>query len=206
MEFDVCDDLGGSGFSWLVSEPMTRTSHALADRGRVWLIDPVDWPEAIERAATLGEPQAVLQLIDRHGRDCAAIAERLGVPHLAVPESVPDSPFEVIEIVRRKGWREIALWWQERKTLVVAEAIGTNPFFTGGRGPAGVHLLLRAAPPRRQLGSRDPEHLLVGHGPGVHGPEAAVAVDEALARARTDLPRVLVKLPSLIIGSRRGDA
>ena len=38
------------GFSWIADEPMTRTSHALVGGGRVWLVDPVDWPEAIERA------------------------------------------------------------------------------------------------------------------------------------------------------------
>jgi hypothetical protein len=50
----------------------------------VWLVDPVDVPEAIERARSLGEPAAVLQLLDRHGRGCAAVAERLGVAEALV--------------------------------------------------------------------------------------------------------------------------
>ena len=79
---------------------MTRTSHALATSEGVWLVDPVDWPEAIDRAASLGTPAGVIQLLDRHNRDSAAIAERLGVPHLVVPESLPGTPFEVIEIKR----------------------------------------------------------------------------------------------------------
>ena len=65
------------GFSWVMDEPLERTSHALAADGRVWLIDPVDVPEAIERATALGEPAAVVQLLDRHNRDCAELAERL---------------------------------------------------------------------------------------------------------------------------------
>jgi hypothetical protein len=200
----LCDDRGDEGFSWTVAEPMTRTSHALVDDGRVWLVDPVDWPEALTRASGLGEPQAVVQLLDRHGRDCATIAARLGVPHLVVPASLPETPFEVVPVVRRRTWQEVALWWPATRTLVVAEAIGTNAFFTAGRPGAGVHLLLRLAPPRRQLGSFDPEHLLVGHGVGIHGPEAATGLAEALAGARTGLPRVLAKVPSLALGARRG--
>ena len=46
---------------------------------------------AIERALTLGEPAGVLQLLDRHNRDCAALAARLGVPHLVAPTSLPGS-------------------------------------------------------------------------------------------------------------------
>ena len=70
---------------------------------------------------------------------------------------------------RTKRWREIALWWQAERTLVVAEAIGTNGFFAPPGHDAGVHLLLRISPPRDALGGFAPEHLLVGHGEGLHG-------------------------------------
>jgi hypothetical protein len=182
------------GFSWIVNEPKTRTSHALVDDGRVWLVDPVDWPEAIERAHSVGEPASVLQLLDRHNRDCAAIAERLGVPHLRVPAAVPDSPFEVVSVKRWRRWHEVALWWPERRALVVAEAVGTNRFFTGGLGALGVHLLLRLTPPK-MLARFEPEHVLVGHGEGLHGAEASAALGTALQRSRRDLPRVLLCLP-----------
>ena len=162
---------------------MTRTSHALATSEGVWLVDPVDWPEAIDRATSLGTPLGVIQLLDRHNRDSAAIAERLGVPHLVVPESLPGTPFEVIEIKRAKRWREVALWWPEQRTLVVAEAIATNRFFPIGDDRVGVHPVLRLTPPRR-LRTYEPEHLLVGHGEGVHGPDATVALHQALDRSR----------------------
>ena len=80
MTFRFCDELGPDGFGWLVEETMTRTSHALAADGRVWLVDALDWPEAIDRALGLGEPAGVIQLLDRHNRDCAVLAERLGIP------------------------------------------------------------------------------------------------------------------------------
>ena len=183
MDFRLVDDLGPHGFSSLAIEPMTRTSHALAVDGQVWFIDPVDWQEAIDRARTLGTPSGVLQLLDRHNRDSAAIAARLGVPHVTVPTELPGTPFEVIEIKRSKRWQEIALWWSDRDTLVVAEALGTNAFFTEGSDRVGVHGLLKLTPPR-QLDGYDVEHLLVGHGPGVHGADASTEVAQALRRSR----------------------
>ena len=190
------DEFDG-GFTWVVDERAQRTCDALADEGRVWLIDPVDVPEAIDRAKGLGEPAGVIQLLDRHNRDCVALAGRLGVPHLRLPDAVPDSPFEVFRVVWRPGWREVGLWWPRTRTLVATEALGTLPLFTAGEGSVGVHPLLRLLPPRVLRGYQ-PEHRLVGHGPGVHGPQAAAALDDALERSRADIPRLLARLPSLV--------
>jgi hypothetical protein len=202
VEFRYCDDLGDDGFSWIADEPMTRTSHAVAAGGNVWLVDPVDWPDAIERALGLGEPAAVLQLLDRHNRDCAGLAERLGVAHLVVPDDVPGSPSRCIPVIRRRPWRETALWWPKRKMLVVAEAVGTNAFFTGGKALVGVHLLLRLRPPK-SLAAYEPEHLLVGHGEGLHGPAAATELRRALAQSRRGLPGVVLRLPRAVGPFRR---
>jgi len=186
------------GLSW-IAEPLTRTSHAVATAEGVWLIDPVDEPEALERVAGLGTPAGVLQLLDRHKRDCAAIAARLGVTHLEVPDAVPGSPFEVIELVRWPGWRESALWWPEERVLVVAEALGTTEHFTLGKGPVGVHPLLRLFPPGALRGYA-PEHLLVGHGPGVHGPQTGARIQQALESARRGAPEALVRLGAMLVG------
>jgi hypothetical protein len=186
------------GLTWVVPEPMERAFHALADEGRVWLVDPLADP-GLEEATGLGEPAGVLQLLDRHNRDCAEVAERLGVPHLKVPDAVPGSPFEAIAAVRLPGWKETALWWPGRRALVVAEALAANPMHTGGAEPVGVHLFLRPWPPS-SLRAHRPEHLLLGHGHGVHGPEAAAAVETAYARSRRDLPRVLRNLPGALRG------
>jgi hypothetical protein len=184
------------GLSWVVEEPMERAFHALVDDGRVWLVDPLDGPEMAD-AVALGEPAGVLQLLDRHNRDCTAIAARLGIPHLKVPDSVPGSPFEAIAAVRMPRWRETALWWPARKALVVAEVVAANPMHTGGREKVGMHLFLRPWPPSSLRGFR-PEHLLLGHGRSVHGPEATTALKAAYARSRRDLPRVLWGLPALV--------
>jgi hypothetical protein len=190
------DDFG-FGFSWVMREAMTRTSHALATGDGVWFVDPVDEPEAMERAAALGSPAGVLQLLDRHNRDSAAIAARLGVPHLRVPESVPGSPFTVVRVIDIPIWHEIAVWWPERRVLAVAEAVGTNESYTLGQGAAGVQGTLRLRPPRALRGYQ-PEHLLVGHGSGIHGAEATEALTRAYARSRRDLPRLALLAPKIV--------
>jgi hypothetical protein len=192
--FRFCDDLGAEGFGWSVEEAMTRTSHALAADGKVWLVDALDWPEAIDRALELGEPAGVIQLLDRHDRDCAALAEQLGVPHVVAPDELAGSPFSFVPVMRRKRWRESALWWPGTRTLVCADALGTNRFFTAGKAPIAVHLLLRLTPPRA-LASVEPDRILVGHGEGLDGPGAGEALREALRTSRRGLPGVLVRLP-----------
>ena len=139
----------------------------------------------------------MIQLLDRHNRDCAELASRLGIPHLRLPDVIADSPFSVIDVVRIPRWHEQALWWADRRALVVAEAIGTNPVYALGPGPAGIHPMLRAFPPGA-LRHFEPEHLLVGHGRGVHGPAATAALRDAYERSRSDIPKLALKLPGML--------
>jgi hypothetical protein len=194
-------DRQSHGLTWVMREPMARACHALAVDGRVWLVDPVDEPEAMAAVAALGEPAGVLQLLDRHNRDCAAIADRLGVELVVNPDTVPATPFELVPLIRWPGWRETALWWPAEAVLVVPEAVGTAPAFAIGSGPIGVHPMIRLVPPRA-LRRFAPRHLLVGHGLPVHGPEASSGLREALARSRRDIPRLALKLPALIRSAR----
>ena len=61
-----------------------------------------------------------------------------------------------------------------------------------------MHIFLRAVPPQRIRGRR-PDHLLVGHGPGVHGEGAAAALEEAYQRSRADLPAVLKDMAAQVL-------
>jgi len=184
---------------WIEEKPSARTSHALEVEGRVWLFDVVDWPDLDARVQELGEPAAVVQLLDRHRRDCAAVAKRLEVPHLVVPRQLPGTPFELRPVVRFRWWQEVALWWEERSVLLVADALGTIPFFCAGDEPAGVHPILRPWP-LRSLHGLAPDHLLVGHGEGIqHHP---AALESALRTARRRIPRWLVGLPGSVRGTR----
>jgi hypothetical protein len=186
------------GISWTEQGGMARTAHAVVSEGRVWLIDPYEDDAAVEAAAGLGEAAGVIQLLDRHNRDCEPLAQRLGVPLLRLPERLPDSPFEVVRVISRPGWREVALWWEAERALVVAEAIGTAPMFALGRR-AGVHPLLRLTPPRGRLSRFRPTMLLVGHGETIETGGAA-ALSEALSQSRSDLPRLVTAVPKLFRG------
>jgi len=114
----------GFAFGWIAPEPrfMQRASHAVASHGRVWLIDPVADENALRRARELGDPAGVVQLLDRHRRDCRAVAEQLGVPHYELPEQPPSgAPFEILPLLRQRWWQEVALWYPERRTLVCGD-------------------------------------------------------------------------------------
>jgi hypothetical protein len=192
VTFRFCDE-SEHGFSWIVAdEAMRRCSHALVLDGGVWVIDPVAWPEAEERVRAFGEPAGVVQLLDRHNRDCAAMAARLGVPHVRLPDVL--APFEVVRVVDVPGWRERSLWLPERATLIVAEAVGSGPFYVSPGERLAVHPVVRLLPPRR-LSRFEPRVLLVGHGEGLRE-DASAALREALRTSRRRIPRWLV--------SRRG--
>ena len=181
------------GFGWAPDgDKLARMSHAVLAGDRVWLTDVVDGPGLDERIAALGPPAAVIQLLDRHARDNAAVAERLGVPlHETPMTDLESAPFVVLPIVKRRFWREIALWFAEERILVCADALGSLGYFRAGDEPFGVHPFLRLVPPKK-LAALEPEHVLFGHGPGFHGSEAPQALRDALAKPRRRLPHALL--------------
>jgi hypothetical protein len=187
------------GLTWVETTGMRRAAHALRADGRVWLIDPFEDQVAVSAATELGTPAGVLQLLDRHNRDCGPIAQRLEVPLLRVPAAVDDSPFTVISVISRPWWREVALWWEAERALIVAEAVGTAPAFTLGR-QVGIHPMLRLRPPKGPLTSYSPERLLVGHGAALES-GATAAIRDALSGSLTDIPQLVLKLPSLVRGT-----
>jgi hypothetical protein len=178
--------------SWtLEGEFMQRSSHALADGGQVWLVDPVADDEALAAAEALGDVAGVIQLLDRHNRDCEELAVRYGVPHHRLHEELGDAPFEIAQTLWVPRWRELHLWWPERRLLLVSEAVGSSPYFAAGRR-AGIHPWLRMKPsgaPRK----RDPEHLLFGHGTPLHE-GAAAALEDAYANSLRDIPSAIGSL------------
>ena len=199
----LVDEFDG-GLGWTEDAFLGRTSHALVADGGVWLVDPVD-PEASDGAsratAALGDVAGVIQLLDRHSRDSAKLADRFGVEHVVAYAGQNGTPFELVPLVRRP-WREVALWWPERRVLVCADALGTIGYFLSIGDRIGVHPLLRLVPPRR-LAPLGPEHVLVGHGEGIHE-DATPALHEALATARRRAPGVLVGAVRAR-GRRRGE-
>ena len=186
--FEFCDELE-HGFGWIAREKIGRNSHALRSRGEVWIFDPVLWQPALERIPELGEPAGVVQLLDRHARDCAEVAASLGVPHYALPlQGIAASPVEIVPLARSRFWKEVAAWIPELRALVVADALGTARYFRAPGEPLGVHPLLRFRPPKA-LARYEPRHILCGHGEGIHGEDVPEALQEALRTARRRLPK-----------------
>ena len=165
--------------------------------GDVWVIDPLEGDGVAARIRALGRPAGVIQLLDRHERDCASLAQRLGVPLHVVPRTIPSVPFRFLPVASSRWWREVALWWPDQRVLVCADGLGTIPYFRVGDELAGVHPFLRLRPPAA-LAGLGVQHLLVGHGEGVHGEGTAAAVDDALRHARRRIPRWFLQLPRLL--------
>ena len=189
----ICDETP-FGFGWIAPEPgfMQRSSHALRTDAGVFIIDPVDEPGVDERIRALGNVAGVIQLLDRHGRDCWRFADRYSVPLHRTPfQGIPDSPFEVIRVLETVMWKEVALWWPQERVLVTADALGTPDYYRAPGEKIAVSAPLRPFPPRR-LRDLAPEHVLCGHGPGLHGPDAAAAVREAIDGALRQGPRWLI--------------
>jgi hypothetical protein len=193
MSIRFCDEFD-HGFGWQAADEfLQRTSHAVLADGRVWITDPIDAEGIDERINALGEPAGVVQLVDRHPRDCEAVARRLGVHlHVTPLYGVAGAPFEALVVSRLPFWREVALYFSAERVLVCGDALGSLPYFRAGTERFGVHPLLRLTPPRRAFGGLEPEHLLFGHGEGVHGAQAGPALHEALATARRRLPQTLL--------------
>jgi hypothetical protein len=189
LSLELCDEFDG-GFGWTEPGFLSRTSHAVEGDGTVLVFDPLDPPGLDERIRALGRPEAVVQLLDRHERDCSLVAERLGVPHLRM-RLVSSTRGELVRVAWNRVWKEVAFWEPARRILVVGDALGTVGYFTAPGEAIGIHPFLRLRPPR-MLAELEPEHILCGHGAGVHGPEAARALRKALATSRRRLPRALL--------------
>ena len=152
------------------------------------------------RPCSSSPPAGVVQLYFDHDRDGAAVAERFGVPLHRLPEVIPGAPFSIVPLSFGPVWKEVALWWPDSRALVVGESLGTGHLYRLGNGPVGVHLLRRLVPPNA-LRTYLPEHLLVGHGPSVHGGDAAAGLLDALARSRRDLPKMALRPHDFIRGA-----
>lgn len=185
-------------FAWLAgpADALDRASCAIAVEGGCVVVDPVDVPGLDEAVARIGPPLGVATLLDRHQRDAAKVAERLGVPRL-LPRALggPGISLAGVEertVVDRPGWHEALLWLPDRRLLLCAEAVGTGRFYLARSGdPLGVHPLLRLFPPRRAFAGLEPQTIVGGHGAPL-ARDATAELRRVLASARSDLPRAFV--------------
>jgi hypothetical protein len=191
-------DAHGS-LAWIANpdERMQRASVALAVDGGCLLFDPVDAEGLDNTLAGIGQVLGVCHLLDRHGRDSAALAARHGAPRLTPSElgrSTAYRELELREVYRARRWHETAVWLKERRLLIVPESVGTLPFFRAHpHDRLGLHPLTRLKPPRAALAGLEAETIAVGHGAPVIG-GAAADLRKALIAARSDIPSALLTL------------
>ncbi len=190
------------GISWLADaeEVMQRACHVVRlgeGGGKVWIVDPVDVPgldQRIEAVAAGDGIAGVLQLLDRHERDCAKLAERYDAPLHVVPfHGVRGSGLKAVKVIDNRFWKEVAIHSPSDNALIVPEAVGTAPYFRAGSERVGIHPMLRLTPPRKLAGFA-PEHLLTGHGTGMHGPDTPAALRDGLDGSRRRIPEALVSV------------
>jgi len=174
----------------------------------VWVVDPVDVNGLDEMLAELGRVRGVVLLLDRHTRDSAAVANRHDVP-VWIPEffdgvageleapverfrhDLADSGFAVHEVIDSRFWQEALLFDRERGIMAVPEAVGTAEYFLAGDERLGVHPMLRLKPPSGLM-RLDPEHVLVGHGEGIHS-NATDALEDAIQGSQSRTPALVAK-------------
>ena len=212
----VTIDRFDGGVGWLAhpDERMQRASHALSTDDGVWLVDPVDADGLDDLLAEEGDVAGVVILLDRHKRDAARLANRYDVAvHIpswmaGVADDI-DAPIERFDgelgetgyrlrMVATPLWQEAALYGEEDGTLVVAEALGTAEYMRTDAERLGVHPMLRLLPPRQSFRDFMPEHVLVGHGAGIHD-RASTALSSALSGSRRRTPSLVAKAARLVL-------
>ena len=205
---------GGVGWIAYPDEDLQRASHALRGEDGLYLVDPVSFPDIEEFLAERGEVAGVVLLLDRHKRDAAALANRFEVP-VYVPDimsdvirtldapvepihgELPGTEYGVHTLHDNPFWKEVALYGEASKTLVVPESVGTVEFFRTGNERLGVHPGYRLKPPKKLL-RLSPERVLVGHGAGIHE-DAAAALEDALSNSQRRAPQYYVGLAKTML-------
>lgn len=209
-----------NGVGWLAypDEEMQRASHAVSHDGEIWVLDPVDVPGVDDLLAELdGDVAGVVVGLDRHKRGGAAVANRHDVP-VYVPNwmtgvaSEMDAPVERFGATVTDGvraievrdssvppWQEVALLFESSGTLYVPEALGNAEYMVTNAERLGVHPMLRLTPPRTGLTGLDPNHVVVGHGIGVHE-RAGQAVEDALSVSRSNALSLYGKAVKSLLG------
>lgn len=171
------------GFGWIgkPEEKMKRTSHAFVDDG-LYLVDPLDAQNLDQKIDEFGEVKGIVLLFERHERDSEKLAERYDCPVYVpewfereldaevkkISEKLPGTDWEIHTVVESRMANEAALYNEDTKTLIVADALGTTKHLRGRGEKLGMNPLYRLNPPKKLL-EFEPERIFCGHGEGITG-------------------------------------
>src|SRR4051812_20922821 len=147
------DDRGSLARLLRGARPPPRAARAPVLGAGTLVVDPVDRDGLDALLSGLPSVIGVVTLLDRHQRDAAVVAERLGAPRLTPialgGSGVALDGVEERSVFERRKWREALLWLPDRRLLVCAETLGTASFHLARSGdPLGMHPFARPPPPR----------------------------------------------------------
>ena len=144
---------------------MQRGSHAVRDaRRRCLAVRPGGRRRTGGRASRRSGGPRRRPAVDRHPRDCAALAERYGVPHCtrAPRGASPALAARPVVLADRRWWRGGVL--AAGAPRPAGRRVGRDrAHFLAPGDRVGLHPFARIGPPTALPGST-PEHLLPGHG------------------------------------------
>jgi hypothetical protein len=207
IEVHLLDARGSVAWLLGAGDPAQRASSAIVADAGTLVVDPVDGDGLDALLSGLPPVIGVVTLLDRHQRDAAVIAERLGAPRLTPialgGSGVAVDGVEERSVFERRSWREALLWLPDRRLLVCAEPLGTAGFLLARSGdPLGMHPFARLRPPRAAFAGLDPEVIAVGHGPPLDH-DASESMRNVLHGARRQLPQSWLRMvPEAVRASR----
>jgi hypothetical protein len=207
IEVHLLDARGSVAWLLGAGDPAQRASSAIVADAGTLVVDPVDGDGLDALLSGLPPVIGVVTLLDRHQRDAAVIAERLGAPRLTPialgGSGVAVDGVEERSVFERRSWREALLWLPDRRLLLCAETLGTAGFLLARSGdPLGMHPFARLRPPRAAFAGLDPEVIAVGHGPPLDH-DASESMRNVLHGARRQLPQSWLRmLPEAVRASR----
>ncbi len=207
IEVHLLDARGSVAWLLGAGDPAQRASSAIVADAGTLVVDPVDGDGLDALLSGLPPVIGVVTLLDRHQRDAAVIAERLGAPRLTPialgGSGVAVDGVEERSVFERRSWREALLWLPDRRLLVCAETLGTAGFLLASSGdPLGMHPFARLRPPRAAFAGLDPEVIAVGHGPPLDH-DASESMRNVLSGARRQMPQSWLRMvPEAVRASR----
>ena len=139
IEVHPLDDRGSVAWLLGAADPAQRASSAIVVDAGTLVVDPVDGDGLDGLLSGLPSVIGVVTLLDRHQRDAAVVAERLGAPRLTPlalgGSGVAVDGVEERSVFERRNWRESLLWLPDTahyankylvEVVAVLELLDTN--------------------------------------------------------------------------------
>ena len=186
---EIVDEIA-DGFGWIGEE--RAAPHVACARGRRTrlAVRPSRATGVDERVRALGEPAGSSSCSTATAATAPRWPQRLGVPHHVVPGELPGTPFGSGPCCGSAGGGR----WRSGGRNAASSSSRTRSARSRSSAPAPSRRACTRSSGcgrRARCAASAPDHLLVGHGEGIHGHAAGRAVDAALRTVPPAAPRWL---------------